>query len=132
VNQRTINDTSVFKMASRRSPLIIGSGLLILITASAAKGQPMCTGFALVALGATLSTVARYLAGLYVRSVVAVNLIVYASLYILLLGAVFDLGARTTRMELGFIWMLDLACSFALMAFVTGLCLRAILRQSHS
>jgi hypothetical protein len=70
------------------APALIAVGLILLAAATCSPAGPAVTGMALVALGATYATTNRAPNRYALMPIVGLHLFVYASLYVLFVGAV--------------------------------------------
>jgi hypothetical protein len=120
------NATPSIATGIRYSAALIAAGLGILLAAAVMPNIPCVSGFALIALGTTLATINRYRIALARRGVVIAHIFVYASLYVLFVGAVCDSAMRGIQSGLSFLQLLDLAASAAVMMLVVRMCIVAI------
>jgi hypothetical protein len=96
--------------------LAIATGLSILAVAMIFPGSPAVTGMALVVLGATCATRARFRGNTAILSIMLVHLFTYGSLYVLFVGSALDAGARSGAALAAIDWF-DLALSICPLAF---------------
>jgi hypothetical protein len=76
-------------------PPAIAAGLAILAGAMLWPGVPAVTAMALVALGATSATLARFRGAAAFLPILLAHLLVYGGLYVLFVGATLDAVARS-------------------------------------
>jgi hypothetical protein len=107
---------------TQAAPATIALGLTILIAHVVFPLLPIATAFAIVALGASLAIVSRSAR----RTVIASNLLVYAFLYLLFVGAICDGAIRTSARSLSILQTIDLGLSAGIMAFISRTCLTEI------
>jgi hypothetical protein len=86
------------------------------------------TAVSLVALGATLATSARSREHATTRVMLATHLCVYASLYLLFIGAICDAAFRGPQPGLTALQWTDFGLSAAIMAVVAQTCVARIIR----
>jgi hypothetical protein len=92
-------------------PSLIAVGLVVLLATILEPGLPAVTGMACVALGASIAVVSRFRGSRALRPVIAAHLLIYASLYLLFVGAVYHASAENGAMEMSAVQALDLALS---------------------
>ncbi len=97
--------------ASEWSPAFLGGGLLVLAASSFLPGLPTVTGMALVGLGATGSTIARFRGPPALVPVLLLHLAAYGGLYALFVGATLDVAWRSSPL-IEVLSLVDLAMSF--------------------
>jgi hypothetical protein len=119
--------TSLFALDSR-GPVWIGSGLCILVANALVPSVPVITGMALVAAGATAETTLRF-RGRAGSLVVLLNLLAYAGLYALFVGAALDRGAVTSALRYSWLMSTDLALSVLPITAAIWQTWKALLRQ---
>jgi hypothetical protein len=73
--------------AARWGPALIAGGLSLLLLAAWWPAAPIVSAMALLALGATGATLARFGGSPSLRPILAVHIVVYAGLYALYFGA---------------------------------------------
>ena len=112
--------------AGRSAPAFIAAGLAILLTATWWPAMPVVTAMALVALGATATTIARLRGAAAFRTLMAAHLFVYVSLYLLFVGAVCHAALTGPQDGLTFLQGLDLGVSAAVMMLVARLSLAVV------
>jgi hypothetical protein len=110
-SRRTTPSTSSTPIA----PLCIGAGISILLAQIVWTTMPVATAFALIALGATVTTT-RICKSQSSRICFAAQLLVYSSLYLLVIGAICDSAARSPNSGLTFSQIVDLSLSAIVMA----------------
>jgi hypothetical protein len=110
--------------AAQAAPALIGSGLALVVAQLCWPVFPGVSGMALIALGATTSTIARKATSS--RAFIALHLFVYASLYLLFIGAICDAANRGPG-EVSILQMVDFGASAAVMALVVRTCVAAII-----
>jgi hypothetical protein len=101
--------------------VLIGVGLTIVLMQFIWATIPIATAVALVALGATITTV-RISRNTYSPLIVSVHLFVYASLYLLIVAAICDAAFRSSHGGLTLTQLVDLAASTGVMALATRRC----------
>ncbi len=111
---RTVLQSRTAAFASS-SAFLIGAGLAILIAATWIPAVPVVTAFAILALGATEATLARFRSSPALVSIVLLHAATYAALYGLFIGATFH-AAYSTGNSLDACQALDLIASAFLMA----------------
>lgn len=104
------------------APLLIAIGLAILFVHIAWPALPIAAAFAVIALGASLTTVEQFRR----PAVIVGHVAVYASLYLLLAGAVYDEAVRNSESGLSTTYLIDLGISAGVMAFVIQWCVAAL------
>jgi hypothetical protein len=107
--------------------MLIAVGLSVLLAQIYWPVFPVVTAVALIALGATIVTIARLDRTASTRSGIAIHLFVYASLYLLFIGAICDAAIRGSSGGLTLAQTIDLGLSAGVMAFVARLCVTAII-----
>jgi hypothetical protein len=90
--------------------------------------MPVATSVSLIALGATIATITRT-ANNVSRAQVTLNLFVYVSLYLLLIGAICDASLRGPRNGLTLLQGVDFGVSAMVMALVMRSCIAAIVKS---
>lgn len=90
---------------------MIAVGLIFLVANSYSSAIPVTCGMALIALGATLVVVSRFRRSPALPAVIAAHLLVYISLYLLLVGAVLHAAFAKSTSGLSLVQSLDLAMS---------------------
>jgi len=118
--------------AEQAGPVLIAIGMLVFLTAAWWPAVPVIGAMSLVALGATLATIARFRGMAPLRGIVAIHLAVYLSMYALFLGAVLNVPTAELSLSIPFLQIADLAMSVLVMAFVVRLSLTAIGGSGHS
>jgi hypothetical protein len=108
------------------APALIGAGLAILIAYIPFPVLPVATATSLVALGATFATLTSIGSMPASRVRITVHLFVYASLYLLLIGAIGDAASRAPKDGLSLPQIVDLGLGTGIMAFVVQMCIAAI------
>jgi hypothetical protein len=91
-------------------PALIAAGLGVLLSAAWWPTAPLVSAMALLALGATGATLARFGTSPGFPTILAVHVVVYAGLYVLFVGATLHTATRSGGVE----WWraADLAASF--------------------
>jgi hypothetical protein len=116
---------------ARSGPALIAAGLAILIAATWWPTAPVFIAMGLVALGATRAMIVRFRSANCLATLLAAHLVVYGSLYLLLVGAAWHKAAGAV--ERG--WMLhhwlDLATSVALMGVAARCAVLAMRRPGR-
>jgi hypothetical protein len=112
------------------APVLIGIGLLTLLSRSIWQAAPMATAFAIIALGATIATanlpqIARS------RTIIGVQVFVYASLYLLFVGAFCDAAVRGPSGALTIAQLIDLTVSTGVMASAARSGVAALFRPTE-
>ncbi len=120
------NILPIVEYSVRVGPVLIAAGLAILLAASVIQNLPVATGYALVAMGATHSTIGRYRGVPALRCMLLLNFFTYACLYVLLLCAVCDLVSRKAGTGVGLAQPLDIGISALVMVLVARRCLSEI------
>ena len=118
--------------ADQTGPAFIAIGLSVFLAAAWWPAVPVIGAMSLVALGATLATIARFRGMAALRGIVAIHLAVYLSVYALFLGAVLHVLAAKLSLSITSPQIADLAMSVLVMAFVVRLSLTAIGGSGHS
>lgn len=116
-----IRDTHQF------APLLIAVGLAILLAQTAIPALPVATAIALIALGASLITLRRSTN----RTAIAAHFFIYASIYLLLVGAIYDQAFRSSAKGLTLPQSIDLAISVCLIISVARICRLGAGPQQH-
>lgn len=114
-------------LADRIAPALIASGLVVLLAQICWPVFPVASAVSLIALGATIATIARLHRAASLRSGIAIHLFVYASLYLLFIGAICDAVIRSPSGGLTLAQTIDLGLSAGVMAFVARACVAAII-----
>ena len=102
------------RTGARMSPSgawLIAIGLAILISAAWIPGVPVVTAMAIIALGATNATFARFHGSPALCPVLLLHAVTYLSLYALFVGATLHAAADASTAGLGLGPSLDLAVS---------------------
>jgi hypothetical protein len=107
------------------APVLMALGVAMLIMNAGWPAWPVATGVSLIALGATKTLLGRPLSASLPRVAIAVHLFVYASLYLLFIGALCDASIRAPRNGLTLSQVIDLGLSAGVMAFVARTCVAA-------
>lgn len=94
----------------RWAPALIGAGLLLLFASVSWPMLPVVTGMALIALGATGATVARFRGTQALVPVIVLHVAIYGGLYVLFVGATLHAAARNDA-GIGLPAAIDLAAS---------------------
>lgn len=118
--------------AARWGPALIAAGLAVLILAAWWPALPVVSAMALLTLGATGSTLARFNRSPSLRAFLPVHIVVYAGLYVLFIGAI--LHAATTRSGGGvdLLRTIDLAASVGPMSVAAWLSWKAVRLPSRA
>jgi hypothetical protein len=106
-------------------PALIAVGLIVLLAEPYSSRAPIVTAMALIALGATLATAWRYRCSPALPALIAAHLLVYSTLYVLLVGAVLH-AAFAKSAGLDFLQVFDLGLSVGLMVAAIRIALLAI------
>jgi hypothetical protein len=106
--------------------LLIALGLADLLAASQWPRLPVVTGMALVGLGATLVSIARFGSARRLQPLVAIHSIIYANLYIVLVGAVCHAALTGPGHGLSWLQASDLLISIAPMTVAARLAIDAL------
>ncbi len=114
-----------------RGPIWIGAGLCLLVANAIVPAVPVVTAMALAAAGATSETVRRF-RGPGGSVVVALNLLVYAGLYALFVGAALHRGSMGADHRLGWLVILDAALSVLPISVAVGQTWKSLLGQLPS
>jgi hypothetical protein len=104
--------------ARRTAPTLIALGLAILLAQIACPQLPVATAFALIALGTSITAILRCARPAHIIAC----LVVYAWLYLLLLGAICDAADG----QLSISQFADLGLGTGVMAFVARMCIVAL------
>jgi hypothetical protein len=110
------NARSMFRLG----PAAIGVGLAILMAAVLWPGVPAVTAMALVTLGATTATIARFRGSASMSPILLMHLLVYGGLYSLFVGAALDVTTQQRPTRLSGLMLIDLILS----AFPVAIALR--------
>jgi hypothetical protein len=102
-------------------PTSIVAGLTILAAAILWPGVPAVTAMALVALGATIATLARFRGSEFVLPIVLAHVAIYGALYALFIGATLHTAAPRPGGGLGLLAIFDLVLSIGPLAFAVDL-----------
>jgi hypothetical protein len=94
--RRHLPKITVVESANGRGPALIAVGLATLVAAMIYPAVPAVTAMGLVALGATGVTLARFRTTSMLVPLVLLNLVTYAGLYALFVGAVLHATAAQT------------------------------------
>ncbi len=113
----------------RRAPFAIAAGMVLLLAASWWPAAPAVSGMALIALGATLTTIERFKDTATLRGLVAVHLFVYVKLYLLFVAATCHFAMSGQAVGLNLAQTLDLVASIGIMAVVLRRSLVAIFAE---
>jgi len=97
---------------------MIACGLAYIAVHVALPTAPIAAAFAVLALGASIVTVKQFGR----PDIVTGHVVIYAGLYVLLVGAVYDNAARQSELGLSMAQTIDLGISAGIMAFVIRLC----------
>jgi hypothetical protein len=100
----------------RLGPMLIATGLAILIAAMLWPAVPAVTAIALVALGATVATIARFEGRPAILPAMLAHVAVYGGLYALAVGATLHAAAARTHEAASLLATIDLAMSIWPMA----------------
>jgi hypothetical protein len=103
--------SSAFERLSKHGPAMIAVGLIVIVANAYYPPVPVLTGMALIALGATLVVVSRFRRSPALPAVIVTHLLVYFSLYLLLVGAILHAAFAKSATGLSFLQSLDLAMS---------------------
>jgi hypothetical protein len=95
---------------------LIGAGLVVLLAQTIWPALPALTAVAMIALGATNATIGRWLDNANLCRHLILSAVIYASLYLLFVGAVLDAAARTSFGRLELPQTMDLVMSVVVMA----------------
>ena len=110
----------------RLGPTLIAAGLTTLLIATWWPAAPIVTGMALVALGATATTIARFQEAAALPLATAVSVFVYLSLYLLFVAAVRHAAMIGPQNGLSIYQGLDFGASVMPMALAVRISWRAI------
>lgn len=111
----------------RAAPALMAIGVTVLITQLTWPVFPTVTAVSIIALGATSATIARQRRSASPRTALAIHLFVYASLYLLFIGAICDAASRGPDGGLTLAQTIDLGLSVGVMAFVARTCVAALI-----
>lgn len=92
-------------------PWLIAAGLALLILATWWPALPIVSALAVLTLGATAATLARYRGSPLLRGILTVHVVVYTGLYALYFGAVCHAASVEARPGLDLVRAADLAAS---------------------
>jgi hypothetical protein len=81
--------SAVFERSSKHGPEMIAFGLTLLVANAYSSAVPVITGMALIALGATLAVASRFRCSPALPILIGAHLLVYFTLYLLFVGAIF-------------------------------------------
>jgi hypothetical protein len=112
-------------------PCLIATGLLMLLMDTGFPLLPVVTAMAVIALGATIAAIARLDGSPYASPALAAHLFVYASLYLLFVGAVCHAAMAGGRGGLSLLQAGDLLISAAVMMLVVRTFLAALTRPTR-
>ena len=115
----------------QHGPALIAAGLSVLIAAAWWPAAPVITALALVILGATAATILRLAHRRVFCPVIALHLLVYASLYFLFIGAVWHATAAGQRPAWHLWQSLDLAASVGPMALAARWTVASIIAHAR-
>jgi hypothetical protein len=90
---------------------LIAAGMVLLLAAVYLPRMPAVTAMALVALGATDVTLARFRGSPAIVPILVLHAVIYGGLYALFLGAVLDVATASSATSLGHPIAFDLAAS---------------------
>jgi hypothetical protein len=110
------------------APALIAAGLMVLLAQLYWPVLPVASAVSLIALGATIATIARLHRTASLRSGIAIHLFIYASLYLVFIGAICDAAIRGPDGGLTLVQTIDLGMSAGLMAWVVRACVAVFLR----
>jgi hypothetical protein len=120
---------TMYRNASISPATLITTGLVLFIAHACGLAIPVATALTLVALGATIETIARVAHTSSARFLLAANLLSYMSLYLLLIGAICDASLRSARDGITFLQGLDFGVSAMVMVLVVRACIAAIMQS---
>jgi hypothetical protein len=103
-------------LAAERAPILIAVGLFTLLAAAWLPAVPVVTAMAILALGATYATLARFRGTPAIVPVMLVHTAAYVTLYGLFLGAALHADTAATTAGLSLWAALDVAASAVPMA----------------
>jgi hypothetical protein len=103
--------SAALERISTRGPAMIAVGLVLLVANSYSSAIPVTSGMGLIALGSTLAVVSRFRCSPALPAVIVAHLLVYISLYLLLIGAVLHAAFAKSTGGLSLLQSLDLAIS---------------------
>lgn len=103
---------------AERAPILIAAGLAMILAAAWVPAMPVVTAMAILTVGATEATLARFRGSPAVVPVLLMNVATYVSLYGLFIGATMHAAAAASPVGLGLWAALDLAASVLPMAVV--------------
>jgi hypothetical protein len=118
--------------ASAIAPATIAAGLGVLVAQCWWPAVPVATGIALVALGAIIATIQRARRRSSFRGTLTLSLFVYASLYLLLAGAILDAAIRGPSGSLALHQCFDLGLSAIVMLFVARIGITVFTAAGHT
>ena len=127
VKKNTLNQ-GLSPISVRLAPLLILAGIVQLLAFFFWPRLPVASAVALISLGATITTIARLQHTPACRVWIVVHLFVYASLYLVLLGAVCDGAVRQSGGALAVDQAIDLGMSAVLMVLVVRLAAAGLAR----
>ena len=128
--RRSLSQFRFGESAAIHGQVWIAAGLSILLAAAWWPMLPAVTGMALITLGATGTTIARFCGRPALAPVLFVHLAVYGGLYALFVGATLHAGSQASG-GVGLAAAVDLAASVGLMAAAVGL-VGGLLRGTRS
>ena len=102
--------------AAERAPILIAAGLATLLAAAWFPAMPVVTAMAILTLGATDSTLARFRGTPAIVPVILLHTAAYVTLYVLFLGAALHAATATAAAGPSVWATLDLAASAVPMA----------------
>jgi len=117
---RRVFQSLIATIATQNDAVVIAVGLASLILAMLWPGMPAVSAMALVALGATSVTLARFRGTPALVPVMLLHLTIYGSLYALFVGATLHAAATRSVDGLNLFAAADLAASALPMAIVTA------------
>jgi hypothetical protein len=111
---------------------LIAAGLSVLLAQCYWSALPAATGLALVALGAICATIERSRHTASWRTMLAISLVVYGTLYFLLLGAILDSTMRAGPGSLALPQYIDFAISAFVMLIAARTGFAAFAKGEHA
>jgi hypothetical protein len=117
---------------SHYGPRIIAVGVAILVFSAWSPAVPVVTGMALVALGATVATLARFRNSPNRAAFLLVHVCVYGSLYAMFIGALLHAAARWPDTLLRFLAIADVAMSIWPVALAVELLVAGLRSEQQS
>jgi hypothetical protein len=124
--------SDAFERLRKHGPVIIAVGLIFLVANSYSSAIPVTSGMALIALGSTLAVFSRFRRSPALPAVIVAHLLVYLSLYLLLVGAVLHAAFAKSTGALSLLQSLDLAMSVGPILGAVRIAIGSIAGRGHA